>query len=74
MDTNGLRPRGDRSNDYGEWADEELMQEARCLYASIFTTECFGTRDCLRYDIVCGILEERGYGNNIHSDKIGKEG
>jgi hypothetical protein len=61
MDQSIMRPVKERTKDYKNWTDAELIEEAQSLHTSIFILECFGSRDCLRYEMVCRLLDERGY-------------
>lgn len=50
-----------RLSDYINWSDTELIAEATALYGAIFISECFGSRDCLRFNMAAELLARRGY-------------
>ena len=41
--------------------DKELMREALSLDDLIHNAECFGSKDVIMLDAICGELERRGY-------------
>lgn len=43
------------------YTDEELISEAKSLYAMIYVAECFNASDHLRYEAACEALALRGY-------------
>jgi len=50
---------------YGQYVegktDEELIEEAKGLYNSIYVVDCFSSRDITLFDWIVGELEKRGY-------------
>ena len=52
---------------YRAKTDDELQEEAQQIHTSIYSSECFNCKDLLRYFIIVGILEERGFSsiNNL---------
>lgn len=46
---------------FEDWADNELIAEAKSRYWSINVLGSYSTRDMLVYDKVASMLEDRGY-------------
>jgi hypothetical protein len=44
-----------------QMSNDDLIQEAKSLYESIYTVGCFGMFDLVLFDFVTRELERRGY-------------
>ena len=42
-------------------SDQELKEEYKQLFGQIYTFDCFGMKDMIRYEQICNELERRGY-------------
>lgn len=46
--------------EYKDYSIDELKQEAASLHQTIHTTECFGVKDLVKFELVARELEKRG--------------
>lgn len=46
--------------EYEDYGVEKLKQEAASLHQAIYTTECFGAKDVIRFELIARELEKRG--------------
>ena len=46
---------------YNEMTDEQLIDDYKSLYQTIYEVECYGTRDIVELDNVASELMSRGY-------------